>query len=195
MDRRKIILGLRKKRFTYTEIGKKLGITRQRVHQISVGYKHPTAHILAEKLKIWTKRKREKFPEEFKLFLADKENSRRNPANHKIMTSGRRKLLGLPSGKVNIKGGRDFTRELVRMRDNHTCQRCGKKWKKGQRRFDVHHLDEKIIGKVNTLNIPIKYDRENMDKLITFCHKCHFDWHGEYNKSNLTPNNPSVRIR
>ena len=35
--------------------------------------------------------------------------------------------------------GRDRTREKVRIRDNYTCQGCGKKWQKGQRRLDVHH--------------------------------------------------------
>ena len=39
------------------------------------------------------------------------------------------------------------------------------------RRFDVHHLDHNKEGKHHAL--PISYDRENMDKLITYCHKCH----------------------
>jgi hypothetical protein len=149
MDRKKVIEKLRKNRFTLKEIGSKLNISRQRVHQILNGI-----------------------------------HKKKDPKYHKILTKERRRLLGLPSGDVDKNlGGREFTRELVRMRDNRTCQRCGKKWVKGKRRFDVHHLDEKIVGKINTLKVPIKYDRENMDKLITFCHQCHFDWHGEYNKS------------
>ena len=39
--------------------------------------------------------------------------------------------------------GKDRTRELARIRDKHTCQKCGKIWQEGQRRFDVHHLNGK----------------------------------------------------
>src|SRR3989344_3286690 len=42
--------------------------------------------------------------------------------------------------------GRDRLRELVRIRDNHTCQKCGKKWIEGTRRLDIHHLDEEFEG-------------------------------------------------
>lgn len=64
--------------------------------------------------------------------------------------------------------GRDATRELVRIRDNHTCRKCGKKWKKGERRLDVHHLKGQC-GKKSK-----KYDRKNEIKnLITLCHRCH----------------------
>ena len=87
--------------------------------------------------------------------------------------------MGLPIEKVKIKkGGRDWLRELIRMRDGHTCQKCFKKWKEGRRRFDVHHLEESMFGKTLSREAS-KYDRENMDKLITFCHKCHFKWHSE----------------
>lgn len=73
---------------------------------------------------------------------------------------------------------RDREREFVRIRDNQTCQRCGKIWQEGQRKFDVHHLDEDMFGK-NRMKMAHKYDKENNDKLITFCHKCHFAWHTE----------------
>ena len=64
--------------------------------------------------------------------------------------------------------GREFIREKVRMRDKHTCQECGKKWVKGQRRFDTHHLNG-LCGKKS-----MTYDRlENINCLITLCHKCH----------------------
>lgn len=72
--------------------------------------------------------------------------------------------------------GRDRTRELVRKRDNYTCQGCRKPWVEGQRRFDVHHLNG-LCGKMTTA-----YDKvSDMDGLITLCHKCHFnrhDWAG-----------------
>ena len=64
--------------------------------------------------------------------------------------------------------GRERTRELTRLRDNHTCQKCYKKWKVGERRFDIHHLNG-LCGKKS-----LSYDRVNeMDGLITYCHKCH----------------------
>src|SRR3990167_5702741 len=70
-------------------------------------------------------------------------------------------------------GSRDRVRELVRLRDEHTCQCCSKKWERGQRRFDVHHIDEKMEGLLHKL--PVSYDRNNMDKLITYCHRCHLN--------------------
>lgn len=71
---------------------------------------------------------------------------------------------------------RDFTRNKVRERDNHTCQNCGRQRKEGEKQLDVHHLNglcgEKSRG----------YDRlSDMPGLITLCHKCHFnrhDWAG-----------------
>lgn len=41
------------------------------------------------------------------------------------------------------KQGRELTREKIRIRDNHTCQICGKKWKPNMRSFDVHHIEQK----------------------------------------------------
>ena len=64
---------------------------------------------------------------------------------------------------------RETNRELVRVRDNHTCQKCGKKWVKGCRRFDVHHLNG-LCGKKSK-----GYDKkEDMGGMITLCHKCHY---------------------
>jgi len=66
--------------------------------------------------------------------------------------------------------GVNKTREKVRIRDNHTCQDCGKKWEKDKRRFDCHHLNG-LCGKKSR-----KYDRvSDMGGLITLCHKCHFN--------------------
>jgi 5-methylcytosine-specific restriction endonuclease McrA len=72
--------------------------------------------------------------------------------------------LGLPAGT------RDRVRELVRIRDHRTCQLCGRKWKKGERRLDVHHLDEEQESTVD-----VKWDRENLHRMITLCHKCHLN--------------------
>jgi len=141
--RKKIIASLRNKRYSYIEIGRKLGISKQRVHQIHTGYV-PPLRIKVKNLKILCKRKRI--------------------------------YLGLPEKINSNNGGRDFVREIVRERDNQTCQRCFKVWKQGQRKFDVNHLDEKIDTHGKGV---IKYDKENLDKLITFCHKCHYAWHKE----------------
>ena len=69
----------------------------------------------------------------------------------------------------NGKGFRDSLRELARIRDNHTCQICGKVWREGQRRFDVHHLDENLEGN----NGRKCQNNKNLSKMITLCHKCH----------------------
>ena len=57
----------------------------------------------------------------------------------------------------------DFTRELkelIRKRDNYTCQECHKKWQENIIAFDVHHIN---------------YDKQNCspENLITLCRKCH----------------------
>lgn len=64
--------------------------------------------------------------------------------------------------------GRDRARELIRIRDNHTCQKCGKKWKEGERRFDVHHKDFNA-EKSRQVDV-LEKEAKNM---ITLCHKCH----------------------
>ena len=62
-----------------------------------------------------------------------------------------------------------YTREIVRIRDNHTCQDCRSKWDGVGRRFDVHHLDE--CGQKS-----LKYDSiYDISRLITLCHKCHYN--------------------
>jgi 5-methylcytosine-specific restriction endonuclease McrA len=68
--------------------------------------------------------------------------------------------------------GRDFLREVVRKRDNYTCQICLRRWQQGEKRLDVHHLDENWEGKGKTKGC-YEYDKQNLDKLITLCHLCH----------------------
>jgi len=67
-------------------------------------------------------------------------------------------------------GGRDLVREKIRIRDNHTCQICNKKWESGQRRFDVHHKD---CDKEKTRQYD-NYEKEK-NNMITLCHKCHLN--------------------
>jgi 5-methylcytosine-specific restriction endonuclease McrA len=66
--------------------------------------------------------------------------------------------------------GLDFIREKVRIRDNHTCQHCGLIWNGKGKRFDAHHLDDELEGDVGR-----KYKNNPIDRMITLCHKCHFN--------------------
>lgn len=70
----------------------------------------------------------------------------------------------------NILSGLDRPREIVRIRDNHTCQNCKKIWKNGMRRFDVHHLNGNC-GRYST-----SYDKViDIEGMTTLCHKCHMN--------------------
>lgn len=74
--------------------------------------------------------------------------------------------------------GRDYVRELVRVRDGHRCQTCGKQKKPDGKRLDVHHLNG-LCGKRTK-----KCDKvADMPGLITLCHKCHFAHHQFSTKS------------
>lgn len=77
----------------------------------------------------------------------------------------------MPVSMTIADSGRDFLREKVRVRDNHSCQICGKRWEDGKRRFDVHHLDEELEGKNG-----FQYgNNKRIDRMITLCHKCHLN--------------------
>ena len=70
--------------------------------------------------------------------------------------------------------GMDYTREIVRIRDNHICQikdgGCGRKWRFGKRRFDIHHIGG-LCGRFSRA-----YDnRKYLDGLTTLCHRCHLN--------------------
>lgn len=72
--------------------------------------------------------------------------------------------------ELNLFKGRERTREARRIRDGHTCQMCGKMKLPGKRRLDIHHL-RGVCGKKSR-----SYDKlEELDNLITLCHKCHFN--------------------
>ena len=71
--------------------------------------------------------------------------------------------------RTNKLSGTDYLAELVRKRDNWTCQICGKVWEEGQRRFDVHHTDEKDENRHTYANY------KKFDKMITLCHRCHLN--------------------
>ena len=88
--------------------------------------------------------------------------------------------------------GRDYTRSIVRIRDNHTCQDCGLKrttdevkkhnekiegLKGRMKSLDVHHVDG-YCGENSRGYDSVK----DVDILITLCHKCHFNRHDRSKK-------------
>ena len=155
-ERNKEIIELRNKRFTLQEIGDKFKISRERVRQIEVTLLKRTTMKNGKPLSQYTV---------YSPILDVKDI--------KVWNKRKRIALGLPENvKFNNAGGLDFVREIVRTRDGHRCQRCFIKWKEGQRRFDVHHLDPEKEGKSNERG-SIKRDKQDIDEMITFCHKCH----------------------
>ena len=131
---------------TWEVISKLMGVSRQRVHQIGTGYRSPSSSHRVE-----------------------------NPLDIKVLNARKREALGIFSGINPIKnGGRDIVRELVRIRDNRMCQICKIEWQEGTRRLDVHHLDEEHEGRSFEKG-HTKWDRKNMDKMITLCHRCHMN--------------------
>jgi len=96
-------------------------------------------------------------------------------------------------------GGRNYTRSLVRIRDKYTCQNCGFvrtekevlshnckiKGLKGRiKNLDVHHING-LCGK-NSRGVDSVND---MDILITLCHKCHYNRHDRSKKLCSTAKN------
>ena len=143
-QRNEIIKTLFAEGSSQSNIARQFNISRQRVHQIAPGYSSPAT-----------------------------QKSRKESSELKILTKRKREFLGLSQNDLSqLESSRDKRRELVRIRDGHTCQKCGKLWKIGMRRFDVHHLDENMDGK-SRFNGLHKYDIEHMKDLITLCHKCH----------------------
>lgn len=138
---KKFIEGMVEKRMSYAEVGKLLGISRQRVHQIYKGYKPPKTKKV-------------------------KEGKMRVPPVSVVMRPG----YIYDSTGITLEG-KDRLKEMVRRRDKYTCQICLRKWKKGERRLDVHHLDEELEGKAGLIYKNCK----NLDRQITLCHKCHLN--------------------
>ncbi len=163
MDKNKIIQ-MRKEGKTYRELALLFGVSKQRIHQIITGYVSPANRVIF-KLKnpipfnkdnklfkgIGTKHIQEAL---YKKALYNQEH---NPIE---------KYLKNITKSTGIKNGsRERIREIIRLRDNHQCQWCGKKWQIGTRQFDTHH----IFGDNNDT---LKCDRD-FNKQITLCHKCH----------------------
>ena len=63
---------------------------------------------------------------------------------------------------------RDRVREMIRIRDDHTCQHCGKKWTPQLQRFPVHHIDCDTDKTMECVDYELC-----KDNLITLCPRCH----------------------
>lgn len=141
MNKEDEIKRLLKDNLSYTSIGKILGISRQRVHQIIKHYKSPSVKYCSI------------FKKEVVKFAG---------------TTDYVSIAKIEAVK-SMDGGRDRHREIIRIRDNHTCQICGKMWM-GGRKFDVHHLD--CDNKKSRQCDNLEREKNN---LITLCHKCHLN--------------------
>lgn len=65
--------------------------------------------------------------------------------------------------------GWQATADFVRERDHHKCQKCGRTRRKGERKLDVHHMNEQE-GK----NRQFQKDHKP-EEMITLCRKCHLN--------------------
>lgn len=162
----------RKQGRTYEDIGKEFAISRERVRQICL-----PPHLRARSA-----------------WYSISQNNRltcyicRRPVQSRKFCES-----CIAANRLN-QGGRDLTRGIVRGRDNNTCQVCGYKWKGTEKkRLDVHHL-EGLCGKLTK-----KYDGPEMiHKLITVCHKCHYNLddhaeNGRYGKRTIREANRVAR--
>jgi len=160
MTRNQEIKTLYKQGKTYQEIGDKYGITRQRIHQIVKNIKtHNKKENIYLRERLGLINRNFNSLEDYFEYWAQ-ENEFKNPV-FEILN-----WLNISQITDIKEGSRDRFRELVRIRDNHTCQLCGRRWKKGERRFDTHH----IYSKGNSKN-----DWGNHTKVITLCHRCHLN--------------------
>ena len=101
----------------------------------------------------------------------------------KLNNANKNNVFNMSSKKRQF-SGKERTRELVRQRDNHTCQDCG--YIRTRRFVDRHNQKIRgLKGKIKSLDVhhleglcgqrSQKYDRIcDMDILVTLCHKCHY---------------------
>lgn len=85
-------------------------------------------------------------------------------------------------------GGREWVRELVRIRDKYTCQECGLvRTRKEVDDFNAK-VKTKMKGKIKSLDVHHTNGRcgensrgydsvEELPNLVTVCHKCHYNRH------------------
>lgn len=94
--------------------------------------------------------------------------------------------LQLPKGT----NGRSYVRRLAGIRDNNTCQMCGKVWDKKSKRFHSHHLQGLCGRRIQ------KCDKiKDLPLLVTLCASCHTKHH-EYNaKETIGKRGPDKKPR
>lgn len=132
-------------------VGKEFGISRERVRQIvrRIKYKRITPIIMSKRITCFICRK--------------------------ILSGIRKKYCNRCCIENKLVKGRDLVRGMIRGRDNNTCQSCGLRWRLGmdKKRLDIHHMGGDC-GKKSR-----KYDSitDDLSKLITVCHKCHYNLH------------------
>lgn len=94
-----------------------------------------------------------------------------------------REKTGAASGENNGRwrgGWQDYygpdweaQRRAARQRDKHACQRCGRKHKKDERQFDVHHIVAfREFGYIPGENEKHK-QANDLANLVTLCNFCH----------------------
>lgn len=154
MTRNEEISSLRKKGYTLQEIGSRFSISRERVRQLT-----SAAYLSKNRPKKW---------------YTASQSFRRTCYICRVRLTEPTRFCEkcIKENKLNV-GGKELPRGIVRGRDNNTCQVCGYKWKGWEKkRLDVHHL-EGLCGKHTR-----DYDRpEMLFKMITVCHKCHYNLH------------------
>lgn len=64
-------------------------------------------------------------------------------------------------------------REACRERDKHTCRHCGRKHRKGERLFDVHHIRPFITFGYKRGENESYLEANELTNLITLCLPCH----------------------
>lgn len=168
---------------TLQQVGDRYGISRERVRQIIHDIR--PKRLLRQKIEI--KELTTATVIEGTCFSCKKNLNRFAPRSHvfEFCEDCFTKFFVRKSGSQV--SGMDRTREIVRIRDHHTCQSCGNVWVYGQRRFDIHHLNGNC-GKFST-----SYDSVlDIDGLVTLCHKCHMNLESVRekiaNKSSPRPN-------
>lgn len=190
-EREQQVVAMRYKGDSYARIGSRFGITRERVRQVIRSYIWRHDEQSRSELFFALRQSESKRPSYVKLIEEAGVQARADairtivPYNIFQCFSCRNPVSRIPKNGiisfcancwtkyfVRVSGseleGIDRTREIVRIRDKHTCQGCRKVWVMGSRRFDIHHLNGDCGKKSHS------YDKvEDMDGLITLCHKCH----------------------
>ena len=150
---------LHKQGFSYAKIGKMFGVKRQRVHQIVTGYKSPKKINPPKERPDWIiDRHIFSHIKEIQDFLFNRASNNQNGFTIP-------KIGEITKTTKMRSGSRERIREIIRIRDGHICQWCGREWKKGERRLDIHHIN-------GTPSHTKMCDRDFFNQ-ITLCHLCH----------------------